>query len=335
MKVVVTGGTGFIGANVVRLLLKRGDEVTCLVRSSSPGLCLEGLPVTLNNTKLTDAEGLRRVLHGADEVYHLAGVFDPSPQGAALMAEVHVKATAALGEAALAAGVGRFVVCSSSITVGFGDRENPGDEDTPIADLDAVYGKTGPLRAYHDTKAEAEALAVQLAGRGLGAVIVNPDYIIGPWDIKPTSGALIVTMAKGWLPVYPRGGKCFQSAEDCALGHLLAAKHGQPGRRYLLGAHNLSYREFMGVVAEVLGVRPPVLPMPRRLGELAGLVGALGSRYDAHRFAGLDRYVLRAMAQTRYRSGRRAEDELGVPVSPIRDAVEAAVAWFRGQGMIP
>ena len=103
MKVVVTGGTGFIGANVVRLLLARGDEVTCLVRSSSPGLCLEGLPVTLNNTKLTDAEGLRRVLHGADEVYHLAGVFDPSPQGADLMAEVHVKATAALGEAALAA----------------------------------------------------------------------------------------------------------------------------------------------------------------------------------------------------------------------------------------
>ena len=82
-------------------------------------------------------------------------------------------------------------------------------------------------------------------------------------------------------------------------------------------------------------MRPPVLPMPRRLGELAGLVGALGGRYDAHRFAGLDRYVLRAMAQTRYRSGRRAEDELGVPVSPIRDAVEAAVAWFREHGMIP
>lgn len=333
MKVLVTGGTGFIGANVVRHLLARGDEVRCVVRSSSPNLCLDGLDVARVQVDLTDGEGLRRALDGVEGVYHLAGVFDPSPQGRALMEAVHVDATRGLCDAALAAGVRRLVLCSSSVTVGFGSLSRPGDEDTPFEDLDAVYGVDGPLRWYYDTKLRSEQLARSYVGRGLETVIVNPDYIIGAWDIKPTSGALIVTMCKRWLPVYPRGGKCFQDADDCAEGHLLAMQRGTPGRRYLLGNENLSYRELMGMVAEVAGVRAPALPMPRALSEVAGLVGALGSRLDAHRFAGLDRYVLRSMAQVRYRSGRRAADELGVPRTPVREAIEKAVRWFRDHGM--
>lgn len=327
MKVLVTGGTGFIGANVVRHLLARGDEVRCAVRSSSPGLCLEGLPVQLVNAPLTDAEALRRALDGVECVYHLAGVFDPSPAGGALMEEVHVRATQALCEASVAAGVRRLLLCSSSVTVGFGPRERPGDEDSPLGDLDRLYGREGPLRAYLDTKLRAEEFVREV--RGLETVIVNPDYIIGAWDIKPTSGALILTLCRGFVPVYPRGGKCFQDADDCARGHLLAMDRGVPGRRYLLGNENLSYREFMGLAAEVAGRRPPLLPMPAALGELAGLVGAVGSRYDAHRFAGLNRYVLRSMSQDRYRSGRRAVEELGVPQTPMRQAVEKAVRWFK------
>lgn len=243
------------------------------------------------------------------------------------MEEVHVNATVALCEAAVSAGVRRLLLCSSSVTVGFGPREAPGDEDTPLADLDALFGRDGPLRWYHDSKLRAEALVRQVPG--LETVIVNPDYIIGAWDIKPTSGALILTLCKGWVPVYPRGGKCFMDADDCALGHLYAMDRGVPGRRYLLGLHNLSYREFMGMTAKVVGRRPPVVPMPAALGELAGLAGAVGSRWDAHRFAGLNRYVLRSMSQDRYRTGRRAVEELGVPQTPMEQAVEKAVRWFR------
>ena len=334
MDVAVTGGTGFIGANLVRRLLDRGDRVRCLIRK--PRLALEGLDVALDTTPLDDSdagvEALARSLDGCEGVYHVAGIFDPSPGGDARMRAVHVDATRALLRACDRAGVKRLVLCSSSVTVGFGPRHAPGDEDTPL-DPDRIYGRDNALRAYHDTKLEAEALAAGWPGP-TEAVTVNPDFILGPWDVKPTSGQLIVAMAKRWVPVFPKGGKCFQGAGDCAEGHVQAMLRGQPGRRYLLGNENLSYREFMRIVSDVTGRRPPVLPVPDLAVRLAGSAGRRLARLDAHRFAGLDPMVLRSMQQERYRTGARSWADLGVPRTPIHVAVERAHRWFRDHGYL-
>ncbi|MFN7143818.1 MAG: NAD-dependent epimerase/dehydratase family protein [Myxococcota bacterium] len=324
MRYLLTGGTGFVGANVVRHLLARGDEVVCVVRK--PNVCLEGLPVTLNTGSVTDVDAMARAAEGCDGIFHIAGIFDPGPGGEDAMRTLHVDATKALCAAATKAGVPKLLVCSSSVTVGFGPKDAPGDEDTPL-DPAKIYGRTGALRAYHDSKLESERI-----GAEWGAVVVNPDYVLGPWDVKPTSGQLLVTIAKGWVPAYPTGGKCFVDADDCAVGHLAAMDKGVPGRRYLLGNHNLSYREFMTLCAEVTGSRAPVLPVPGKALGLAGRVGSLLQRYDAHRFAGLDRHVLLAMQQGRYRTGRRSWDELGVPRTPMRQTVETAFGWFREHG---
>ncbi len=336
MRYVVTGGTGFIGANLVRVLLDAGHRVTCLVRR--PKLALDGLDVRLATPALGDlpeqVEALARELDGADGVFHVAGLFDPGPGGIDRMVQVHVRATRGLMLAAEKAGVRRLVLCSSSVTVGFGTRERPGDEDAPL-DPEAIYGprRRGPggaLRAYHDTKAQAEAMV--LGWRDVEGVVVNPDYILGPWDVKPTSGQVIVTMARRPVPFFPRGGKCFQHVHDTAVGHLLAMERGRPGRRYLLANENLSYREFLGIVARVVGRRPPFLPVPDAALAAAGVVGRLGSRLDPHRFAGLDPWVLRSMQEERYRTAARAFAELGVPRTPIEQAVEDAFRWFREHG---
>ena len=330
MKVLVTGGTGFVGANVVRHLLARGDEVVCLVRK--PNLCLEGLPVTLVSAPLSDVDALAAAMDGCEGVYHVAGIFDPAPGGARRMFDVHVFGTRALLEAGEKAGVRRLVLCSSSVTVGFGSRERPGDEDTPI-DPDAVYGATGALRAYYNSKLQSEQLGERWTG-SVEVVTVNPDYILGAWDVKPTSGQLIVTMARQFVPVYPKGGKCFQDVDDCALGHLYAMDRGAPGRRYLLGNENLSYREFMTMVAEVVGRRPPRFAVPDAALALAGALGRPLVARDPHRFAGLDANVLSSMRQERYRTGARAVAELGVPQTPIRESVEKAYRWFVDHGYV-
>ncbi len=324
MKVLVTGATGFVGANVVRHLLARGDEVVCVVRK--PNLCVEGLPVTLAKVALDDEDGLARTMEGCDGILHVAGTFDPGPGGIALMQALHVDATRALLRAQARAEVPRFVLCSSSITVGFGPLGAPGDEDTPL-DADTIYGRTGALRAYHDTKLQSERDVAEAGG-----VIVNPDFVLGAWDVKPTSGQLLLSIGKGWVPVHPRGGKCFVDADDCAAGHLAALDRGQPGRRYLLGNHNASYADFMHLCARVVGRRGPVLGVPVLALRAAGVVGGLLQRADAHRFAGLDPYLLLAMQQERYRSGRRAQEELGVPVTPLEVTVEKAWRWFRDHG---
>ena len=332
MQVCMTGATGFIGANVVRALLDRGDRVRCIIRKSNP--CIEDLDVETITVPLVpqrpeEAAALARAVEGCEAILHVAGLFDTSPGGIDRMRAVHVDATRALCVAGAQAGVRRILLCSSSVTVGFGTLEAPGDEDTPV-DADTIYGTTGALRAYHDTKLESERLVAQ--AEGIEGVIVNPDFILGPWDIKPTSGQLVVTMARGWVPLYPRGGKCFQSAGDCAQGHLAALDNGQPGRRYLLGSQNLSYQEFMGIVAEVVGRRPPAAALPDWVLGAAGLVGRVASRVNAHRFVGLDGHLLRAMQQARYRSGARARSELGLPDTPIIEAVEAAYRWFVDRG---
>ena len=333
MRWLVTGGTGFIGANLVRHLVARGEQVRCVVRK--PNEALAGLPIELVSAPLAAGlaaeAALARAAEGCAGVYHLAGAFDPSPGGIARMDEIHVGATAALLRACEQAGVGRFLLCSSSITVGWGPRSAPGTEDTPLDP--AVYGPPGgALRAYHDSKAAAEALVG--AWRGGQGVIVNPDYIVGAWDVKPTSGQLVLTMGQRPVPFYPRGGKCFMEAEACAEGHRLAMERGVPGRRYLLGTENASYREFMGIIAEVTGQRPPFLPLPGVAVRGAAFVAPRLARLDPHRFAGLDPWVLRAMQQERYRDGARARQELGVAAPALRVAVERAWRWFVDHGRV-
>ena len=331
-KVIVTGGTGFVGANVVRHLLERGDEVVCAVRASSPSLCLEGLDVERAELDLFDGKTLAQQLKGFDGVYHCAGTFDPGPGGGKKMQAIHVDATRSLCEASLGAGVRRLVLCSSSVTVGFGSKTNPGDEDTPIADLDGVYGASGPLRTYHDTKLASEQLVKSFVGRGLETVIVNPDYVIGAWDIKPTSGAMILQMKKRGIPVHPVGGKCFVDADDCAAAHLGAMDHGVPGERYLLGNDNYSYREFMGLIAETVGRRPPRVPLPRAATWGLGQAGRVLTRMRPHSAAGLDPWVLHSMSQERYRSGAKARRDIRMPHTPLKQSIQKAVDWFERHG---
>lgn len=325
-RTLLTGATGFVGANVARHLLAAGHEVVCVVRK--PNLCVEGLPVELVHAALDDEEAVVRAMEGCTGVMHVAGIFDPGPGGREAMWSLHVTATEVLLRAAARQGIDRFVTCSSSVTVGFGPMTAPGHEDSPI-DPDRIYGRSGSLRAYYDSKLESERLTI--AARG---VVVNPDFVLGEWDVKPTSGQLLLTTARRWVPVFPTGGKCFIDADDCAFGHVSALERGVAGRRYLLGNWNLSYRDFIAMCARAAGRRPPVIPLPPALLHAGGAVGSLLQRVDSHRFAGLDGNVLAAMMQPRYRTGARSWEELGVPRTPMEQTVEKTLRWFKDHGYL-
>ena len=234
MKYVLTGATGFLGANLLYYLQELGHDVHCIIRK--PNFLVENKGATLHSIPLTenpaDIDKLAKVMDGADGVFHLAGVFDPSPQGRDMMTQVHVFGTRALLRAAEMARVRRFLTCSSSITVGFGDLDSLGHEDSPV-DPSRMVGNSGALRWYFDTKKQSEQLT--LGWESMETVVVNPDYIFGAFDVKPTSGQMIVTMAKRGIPFYPLGGKCFLGAADCTRAHVAAMEKGRDGQRYLLG----------------------------------------------------------------------------------------------------
>ena len=296
----VTGANGFLGYHLVRHLRDRGEPVCALVRRSRPELDALGVPIRA----LDDLDGL-------DPIAHVAGTFAMHGEYQATMTEANVRTT----ERLLASGR-RIVLCSSSVTIGFGSRDAPGNEDTPLDPR--VYGD-GPLRAYFDTKLAAEARVL-----GAGGTVVNPDYVVGAYDFGPTSGGLLLMLARGRLPFWPRGVKCFQAVADCVAGMAAALDRGAPGRRYFLGGENLPYRTFLEMGASALGVRAPRLPLPHELAARVAAVDPTG------RLPSPD--VSRAMALERYRDGSRARAELGVPTTPIRDAIVDAIEWFRSQG---
>lgn len=330
-KYVVTGATGFLGANLVRALLAQGHQVECIIRK--PNLLVEGLAVGLHTIPLIDesksVSDLAAVMEGADGVYHLAGIFDPSPEGLSRMTQVHIFGTRAMLRAAEQAKVRRFVHCSSSITVGFANTTPDPDKDCEDWSIDTnkIYGSTGALRHYYNTKSQSEGLV--LGWEELDTVVVNPDYILGPWDVKPTSGQMILSLCKGRLPVYPKGGKCFLGADDCADAHIAAMEKGTRGERYLLGAHNLTYQALLTKAADVLGKRPPRFPVPQIGTKVLSAIGGPLITLDPHRFAGLDPRVLRSMQENRFRTGAKMIRELGVEPKPIEHAIEATIRWFK------
>ena len=332
MRVFVTGATGFVGANVVRELLDRGYQVRCLIRDTSPRLSIEGLDVETVVAPLDDLEALKQAMDGCGAVQHIAGTYDTSPGGPDRMRFVHVDATKNLLDAAVAVGAERFVLCSSSVTVGWGSMQAPGDEQTPMPNVDEVYGVSSPLRAYYDSKSEAEELARSYAEGGLGVVTVNPDYVLGEWDVKPTSGTLILAIARRWIPFYPAGGKCFIGAQDCAAGHVLAMERGTPGERYLLGLENHSYRSLMTQIAAVVGRNPPALPLPSVVRRAGGLASRVIARVDPHRATAINEQTLRSMQEERYRNGTKATKDLKLPHTPLAFSIESAYRWFRDNG---
>jgi len=333
MRVLVTGATGFIGANLVRLLLEKGLTVRILRRNSSPNRALEGLEVERATGDLTDPAALMAAVEGCARVYHLAGAFETGPGADARMMTCHEEGTKNVCEAALHHGITRVVVCSSSITLPFGPQHAPARETDP----DPFAGKGIPYRGeilgYYLAKKKQEAVARAYLERGLETVIVHPDFVIGAWDVKPTSGAIVVRMAKApWIPFYPPGGKSFIGARDCAEGHILAMAHGTPGASYLLGDHNLTYQEAMAAIATVVGRPKPRFPLPQAtLRSLQLAEDLIGTRMPA-----LSALVshLDSVFIGRYRSPERSRQELGLGSTPFVQSVEQAFGWFTQFGYV-
>ena len=204
------------------------------------------------------------------------------------------------------------VFTSSSITCGYGPFARPGREDDPSEDPEAPIRGTG--RMYRLTKLAAEDIVGEAGGW-----ITNPDYVVGPGDVKFTVTGPLLAAAR--LPVIPSpgGGKCFVGVSDVGEGHLLVLSRGQKGRRYLLGAENRTYRDVLGTLARLLGKRPWVLPLPDAVPR------ALASLRPLRPLAG----PLEQMSLERYRYSGRARSELGWTPRPVDEALAALVEWAR------
>ena len=327
MKILVTGGSGYIGSAVVRQLLEGGGELRVLVRETDDLSNLGGLDVELVYGDITDFHSVMGALDGCDRVFHLAAIYAiwlPDPK---LMSWVNVNGTQTVLEACLRRGVEKVVYTSSVAALGAHGRERPADES---ARFNLAHTRDG----YYLSKFRAEQVVLDYFRRGLPVVIVNPTNPCGPREIVPTpNGQLIINVIKGKLPGYVDGGINVSDISDTAKGHVLAMEKGRAGEKYVLGNTNVSVKEYFDLIAELGGGKSPSIRIPSSVAVFSGYLYELLAMLTRRPPVTTAAWV-RVGSQYSFWDSSKAVEELGMPQTPIRESIEGAIDWFRANGKL-
>lgn len=327
--VLVTGATGFVGCHVARNLAARGACLRLLVRAGSRRDNLEGLPIDRTEIvegDLTDSASLRRAIEGCAILYHVAADYRLWARDPRDLYRVNVDGTRLLLDSARLAGVKRVVYTSTVGALGIPADGTAGTEETPVREREMIGH-------YKRSKFRAEAEASRFAAEGLDVVIVNPSTPVGENDIKPTpTGRIIVDFLNRKLPAYVDTGLNLIDVRDVAAGIVLAGERGRSGERYILGNCNISLKAMLELLADITGLAAPSVKMPYAVAWLAvGLENLISEhilrRPPAHPFEGV-----KMARHSMYFASTKAVRELGLPQSPVRDALVRAVDWFRANG---
>jgi dihydroflavonol-4-reductase len=318
---LVTGATGFLGGHLVLHLLAKGHEVVALCREEEPELEDRGVKVFSGD--VLDRSSVERAADGCVGALHCAGRVSRDPNAAEELHRVHVEGTRTVLAACKARGVRRFVLASSSGTVAVSRDPHrvATEDDAPDIALISQW-------PYYRAKLYAERLAFDAnESGGLEVISVNPTLLLGPGDTRGSSTDDVRLFLARRIPAVPAGGLSFVDVRDAAAAMALAMERGEAGRRYLIGACNLTVKEFFKRLELISGVHAPFLPMPRApnlvrmsapwLGQALRLVGG---------FPDLDPVSLEMAQYFWYLDSARAEKELGWkprdPTMTLADTVE-------------
>jgi dihydroflavonol-4-reductase len=333
MKCFVTGGSGFIGSNLIHELVARGHQVKALLRPGSDDRALRGANVERVIGDTSDKPLLEKAMRGCDRSFHVAASYHLWLRDYAPMYAANVEGTRNVIEAAVAAGCSRIVYTSTVGCIGLPKVNNGSivatDETAPVSEAQMS-------NHYKLSKWRAEVLAREFAARGAPVVIVNPSAPVGPRDIKPTpTGKVIVDFLNRQMPAYLDTGLNWVHVRDVAVGHILAAEKGRIGERYILGnaEGNWTMREAFAVLQEITSVPAPKFRIPYALALAAAHVDECISRFTRK----APKAPLAGVRMARYKmffNPAKAVRELGLPQTPPRQALADAVDWFRAHGYL-
>jgi dihydroflavonol-4-reductase len=325
VKALVTGGTGFLGSHIARTLVEAGHTARILRRPTSRLDLLDKLSVEHAIGDVVDPPSLEQAMQGCDWVFHVAAVADYWRANRIKLYIVNVNGTANVLKAAQRAGVRRVIFTSSGAAVGLRYDGRPADESV-------LFNLPPRAFPYGHSKFLAEQEVQRAVADGQDVVILNPSVVLGPGDLNLISGSSVVEMARGNVFVYPVGGVTVIDVRDVAAAHLAAAERGRAGERYLLGALDISHRALMKLIARVVGVPAPAMPVPAAiiptLALLAGLLRRVGLTLP------IDANQIRLSSRNVFFDCHKAWRELGQPAIDLRQSLEDTYRWYVDHGVI-
>jgi len=324
MKVLVTGANGLLGHNVVFELLKQQYSVRILVRSTQNiHFDLEKIEVFEGN--FTDYKTLKQAASGCGAIIHIAAVTATNLLHYEDYRKINVDGSALLIKVANELNINRLVYVSTANTIGFGTERKLADESFNI---EFPFSES----FYAQSKVASEQLFIEASDKpNKHIVIINPTFMIGAFDTKPSSGKLILMGYKKRLMFAPKGGKNFVAVEAVAVSICNALVGGQNGERYLASGINLSFKEFYSLQMQVENYSQHIFELPSFILILTGKVG------DLIRFLGIKTELcsmnLKQLMIREYYSNTKAKSELTLPETNIKIAIKEAIDWFKDHKM--
>ena len=314
--VVVTGAAGFIGNVLVRELLRRGARVRAVVNQRTAPL--DGLDVEIVRADVRQPETLRAAFEGAALVFHTVAIISLLGDQGGRVPAINVQGAANAAEAALQAGVRRYVHFSSCHAFDLIDRGEPIHEKSP---------RPGPRHAAYDRSKHAGEMAVrEVFARGLDGVVIHPTGVLGPWDWRPSPvGRVLADLAARRIPMLIDGGFDWVDVRDVVQGTLLAAEKGAAGEGYLLSGSWCSIGDLAGLVQEVTGARPPRMTCPmwlaRAVSPFADAWAKLGGTPP------FTSEYLSPLRGARQISHAKASEQLGYSPRPLEQSIRDVFGW--------
>jgi dihydroflavonol-4-reductase len=318
MRILLTGATGFLGNNLLRILLESGHDVQVILRAGITGNALTGLNYDPIHGDLSRPDTLLREAGDFDVLIHSAAVIQLGWSKLAESRLVNVEATSRLAEFCRIQGR-RMIHVSTVDTLAHsidGSLKSESDREP-----------RKPQCSYVVSKTEAEVRVQEQIALGLDAVIVQPGFMVGPFDWKPSSGKMLLAVAKGPPPIAPAGGFSVVDVRDVADGIVRAISRGKSGESYILGGVNMTYLDLWQRIAAIAGRRGPRRGLPDWLAAFMGRTGDLYGKFCQQEPTVNSAAV--AMGQLKhFYSSAKAESVLGYRIGSVDDAIHDAYHWL-------
>lgn len=321
-KVLITGANGFLGANLTRALYRAGYDIKILVRPTADLTGITDIPCEIFFGNIDNKEQTRQAVEGCHIVIHAACITEQWGIPFEMYERINFTGTKNMVEACLENKVEKFIYVSTAATIGPGPRNNPGTELNGFTMFHANSG-------YINSKYLAQQYVLeQVEQQRLPGIVVNPTFMIGPYDTKPSSGKMILYGLRKKIVLYPPGGKNFVHIHDVCKGILRAIEKGKIGDCYLLAGHNLSYKEFFTLLNHLSNRSAILIRIPAFLLKFAGIIGSLLERLTGSPRK-LNYTAAYLLCLDNYYSGRKSERELLMNYKSIEDAISRALSWFK------
>lgn len=321
MKVLVTGPDGVLGSNLIRELINRGYEVTAMSENGKLSPTIDNLKIVKIGGNLLNHEDIIHATKKMDIVIHCAASTSMFPPRSEIVNQVNIHGTKNIIDACLENNVNRLIYVGTANSFHSGTLKNLGSEVNP-------YGAEHYGLDYMDSKYKAQQLVLENVNMcGLDAVVVNPTFMIGPYDSRPTSGEMVRSVYQQKVPGYTLGGKNFVAVKDVAVGIVNAITMGKKGECYIMGNENLSYKEAFEKIAQSLGVKAPRMKLSSRIVKFYGKMNSIFGKTFKYS-PQLTHELAILSSEIHYYSSAKAIRELKLPQTPIEVAIMDCYQWF-------